>query len=107
MAAGSALWFQLNRHLEETVFVCVVFDTRPVGIRQVGLAIGRVNAPCRLVWWKFRHPGDNRLAGHPVNVYHGDVDKNAAGLNVSPLDYYKGIPNYEKNKFTPNPSQQN
>ena len=42
-----------------------------------------------------------------VNVYHGDVDKNAAGLNVSPLDYYKGIPSYDKNKFTPNPSQQN
>ena len=41
-----------------------------------------------------------------VNVYHGDVDKSAAGLNVNLLDYYQGIPNRDKNGFTPNPSQQ-
>ena len=41
-----------------------------------------------------------------VNVYHGDVDKSASGLNVAANDYYKGIPNRDKNNFTPNPSQQ-
>ncbi len=41
-----------------------------------------------------------------VNVYHGDVDKSSAGLNVNVLSYYQGIPNRDKNKFTPNPSQQ-
>ena len=41
-----------------------------------------------------------------VNIYHGDVDKSATGLNVNVLSYYQGIPNRDKNHFTPNPSQQ-
>ena len=41
-----------------------------------------------------------------VNVYHGDVDKSTTGLNVNVLSYYQGIPNRDKNRFTPNPSQQ-
>ena len=41
-----------------------------------------------------------------ANVYHGDVDKSPAGLNVGLLDYYSGIPNRSVNGFIPNPSQE-
>ena len=41
-----------------------------------------------------------------VNLYHGDVQFSAAGLNTDLLDYYGAIPNIEANSLTPNPSQQ-
>jgi hypothetical protein len=41
-----------------------------------------------------------------ANVYHGDVNMSASGCNVDVLDYYKGIPNYNKNGLICNPSQE-
>lgn len=41
-----------------------------------------------------------------VNLYHGDVQFSATGLNTEQLDYYKGIPNFNVNRLTPNPSQE-
>ena len=41
-----------------------------------------------------------------ANVYHGDVHLNAAGCNVGILDYYQGIPNYNRNGLICNPSQE-
>jgi hypothetical protein len=41
-----------------------------------------------------------------ANVYHGDVNMSASGCNVDILDYYKGIPNYNRNGLICNPSQE-
>ena len=41
-----------------------------------------------------------------VNLYHGDVQFASAGLNTDLLDYYAGIPNFNKNGLTPNPADQ-
>ena len=41
-----------------------------------------------------------------VNLYHGDVQFSASGLDTDLLDYYGSISNFEKNGLTPNPSQQ-
>ena len=41
-----------------------------------------------------------------VNVYQGDVNLSATGLNTDLLDYYGSISKYVENGFTPNPSQE-
>lgn len=41
-----------------------------------------------------------------VNLYHGDVQFSSTGLNTNLVDYYGSISNFEKNRLTPNPSQQ-
>ncbi|SKC55553.1 Starch-binding associating with outer membrane [Bacteroidales bacterium WCE2004] len=41
-----------------------------------------------------------------VNVYHGDVQLSATGLNTDLLDYYGSIPNPSENNLTVNPSQE-
>lgn len=41
-----------------------------------------------------------------VNVYHGDVQFSATGLNTDQLDYYGSISDFNKNGLTPNPSQE-
>ncbi|MCR5351828.1 MAG: RagB/SusD family nutrient uptake outer membrane protein [Bacteroidales bacterium] len=41
-----------------------------------------------------------------VNVYHGDVQSSATGLNTDLLDYYQAIPNPSENKLIVNPSQE-
>ncbi|MBQ9877407.1 MAG: RagB/SusD family nutrient uptake outer membrane protein [Bacteroidales bacterium] len=41
-----------------------------------------------------------------VNLYHGDVNLSATGLNTDLLDYYGAIPNFNINDLTPNPSQE-
>ena len=41
-----------------------------------------------------------------VNVYQGDVNLSATGLNTDLLDYYGSISNYVETGLTPNPSQE-
>ena len=41
-----------------------------------------------------------------VNVYHGDVQFSATGLNTDQLDYYGSIQNATENRITVNPSQE-
>ena len=41
-----------------------------------------------------------------MNVYHGDVQLSATGLNTDLLDYYGSIPNPSENNLTVNPSQE-
>ena len=41
-----------------------------------------------------------------VNVYQGDVNLSATGLNTDLLDYYGSISKYVENGLTPNPSQE-
>ena len=41
-----------------------------------------------------------------VNLYHGDVNLSATGLNTDLLDYYGSISDFNKNGLTPNPSQE-
>ena len=41
-----------------------------------------------------------------VNLYHGDVNLSATGLNTDLLDYYGAISDFNKNGLTPNPSQE-
>lgn len=39
-------------------------------------------------------------------MFNDDISKKAVIGGVEPKNYYSGIPNYEKNKITPNPSQE-
>ena len=41
-----------------------------------------------------------------MNVYHGDVQFSATGLNTDQLDYYGSIQNATENRITVNPSQE-
>lgn len=50
--------------------------------------------------------GDPQYIFARVNLYHGDVQFSATGLNTEQLDYYKDIPNFNVNRLTPNPSQE-
>ena len=41
-----------------------------------------------------------------ANMFKDDTDKLPTAYELQPRNYYSGIPNYDKNKLVPNPSQQ-